>query len=612
MVIQEGGINSGKQMKLHRFIPLIVAAAVLGPLFFTYSCANTTQAPSGGDKDTIPPVIVGINPLPGATNMPLSGSRIVFSFNEYVNIKNMQNIFLSPPMEKKPVSKIVGKNLVVSFDGELEPNTTYTLNLTDAIADNNEGNMFPGYTYVFTTGEHIDSLFITGSVQDCNTLDPVNGATVFLYKDLSDSAVFLHRPYAATKTDAWGFFSLPFLQDTLYRLYAVKDAAGNNIYDPDADLIAFTDSIIRPVRMVNDTIYDLLKFDMKDTLECLARKTEYELKLFREKPSKQYLVNKVRTADRMAYITFNASNAWIDSLWIAGYTQDRIISQFNILQDSLEIWINDRRPAPDTLHLYVNYRKTDSTGLAKPVLEHHKLYIEGVGGRKRYKSRKDIKHDDTTCVFTVDAKPEMFEQNGFRLEFKYPIIWAKFDSVKFRYLNPKQKEFFAPYSIERDSTNLRCYIIRPSVKPQRGFEYFLDIPHRAFRDINGFYSDSLKTKVVLPTDEDLSTLILDVTGTDRKIIVDLLGERNTEVLRSYVLDTDRKLTFPYLKEGKYRIRITDDGNRNSIVDTGSLLEHRQPESVVFYSIGGSRLILVPKASEIEQTLDVGELFKKVL
>jgi len=595
-------------MKIQRFIPLLIAAAVLAPLFFTNSCANTTQAPTGGDKDTIPPIIVGINPLPGATLVPLTGAKVVFTFNEYVTIKNMQNIFLSPPMEKKPVSKISGKSLVVSFDGDLQPNTTYTINLTDAIADNNEGNMFPGYTYVFTTGENIDSLYITGSVQNCNTLDPVNGATVLLYKDHSDSAVFLHRPYAATKTDAWGFFSLPYLKDTTYRLYAIKDAGGNNIYDPDQDLIAFADSLIRPVNKVNDTIYELLKFDMNDTLECLARKTEYELRLFREKPSKQYLVNKVRTADRMAYITFNSSNVWIDSLWIGGYPQNKLITQFNILQDSLEIWLNDRRPAPDTLHLFVNYRKTDSIGHFKPVMEHHKLFIEGIGGRKRYQSRKNIKHEDTTCVFTVDAKPEMFEQNGFKLEFKYPIIWTKFDSVKFRYVNPKQKEFTAPYTVERDTANLRCYTIKPSVTPQRGFEYFLKIPHRAFRDINGFYSDSLETKVTLPTDENLSTLYLTVTGVDRKLIVDLLGEKTKDVIRSYVITSGGRLTFPYLKEGKYRVRITDDGNMNSIVDTGSLLEHRQPETVVFYTIGGERLIMIPKASEIDQTVDVSKLF----
>lgn len=592
---------------IKRFFPLIVSAIVLAPLFFVHSCANTTEAPTGGDKDTIPPYIVDIKPLPGAVCVPLSGLQIQFTFNEYVVIKEMKNIFLSPPLEKAPVSKIKGKSLYVKFENELQPNTTYSLSLTNALADNNEGNMFPGFTYVFSTGEQIDSMYITGVVQDCNTLDPVKDATVMLYKDPADSAVFLHRPFAAAKTDDWGFFSIPYIKDTVYRLYAIKDAMGNNIYDPDNDLIAFVDSAVRPVNVVNDTIYELMKFNMKDTLECLARKTEYELNLFREKPRKQFLKNYKRIAERAAYISFNAPNVWIDSLWIKGYRPERIISQFNILQDSLELWVNDRRPAPDTLHLFVNYRKTDSTGVMKPYLEHLRMTQEGAKPKKRYVSKKDIKHEDTTCVFTMKAAPETFEREGFRLEFKYPIIWAKFDSLKFRYLNPRQKEFSAKVRIERDSTNLRCYYIIPDVKMQKGYEYFLKIPDRAFRDINGFYSDSLETKVAVPTDEDLSTLNVMMSGVDRKVIVDLFAENGKEVLRSYVVESDTKLVFPYLKEGRYSIRITVDGNRNSIVDTGSLLEHRQPERVVYYKLNGNRYIMLPKASEIDQSIDFQKL-----
>lgn len=592
---------------IKRFFPLIVSAIVLAPLFFVHSCANTTEAPTGGDKDTIPPYIVDIKPLPGAVCVPLSGLQIQFTFNEYVVIKEMKNIFLSPPLEKAPVSKIKGKSLYVKFENELQPNTTYSLSLTNALADNNEGNMFPGFTYVFSTGEQIDSMYITGVVQDCNTLDPVKDATVMLYKDPADSAVFLHRPFAAAKTDDWGFFSIPYIKDTVYRLYAIKDAMGNNIYDPDNDLIAFVDSAVRPVNVVNDTIYELMKFNMKDTLECLARKTEYELNLFREKPRKQFLKNHKRIAERAAYISFNAPNVWIDSLWIKGYRPERIISQFNILQDSLELWVNDRRPAPDTLHLFVNYRKTDSTGMMKPYLEHLRMTQEGAKPKKRYVSKKDIKHEDTTCVFTMKAAPETFEREGFRLEFKYPIIWAKFDSLKFRYLNPRQKEFSAKVRIERDSTNLRCYNIIPDVKMQKGYEYFLKIPDRAFRDINGFYSDSLETKVAVPTDEDLSTLNVMMSGVDRKVIVDLFAENGKEVLRSYVVESDAKLVFPYLKEGRYSIRITVDGNRNSIVDTGSLLEHRQPERVVYYKLNGNRYIMLPKASEIDQSIDFQKL-----
>ena len=596
---------------MKKYIPLIIILlSLLAPVFMP-SCANTTQAPTGGKKDTIPPFIVDIKPLPGETFFPLEKGKIVFTFNEYVNVKTATDIYLSPPLERRPKSKVVGKSVVITFESPLEPNTTYTLNLNGAIADNNEGNKFPGFTYVFSTGDQIDSMFVTGTVLDCNTLAPVKGATVMLYKDHSDSAVFLLRPYAAGKTDDWGYFVLPYIQDTLYRIYAIRDAGNDNIYNPDADRVAFIDSLIRPEWKVADSIPELLKYDMTDTLGCQERRSQYELKVFREHPTKQYIVNKVRTSPRSAYITFMAQDAWIDSLWFGGYPADRVISQFNLQQDSLELWLNDRRPAPDTLHLFVNYRKTDTLGVMKPELEHIRLVMDPEVKKNYSKSRrKNLKHEDTICVYTLKAEPENVERDGFVLEFKNPIIYENFDSLKFRYVNPKQKEFFDKVSIERDSLNLRKYNIRPKVKIQPGFEYFLKMPHRCFRDIDGFWSDSTEVKVALPTDESLSVLNAEFTGVDRKFIVDLLDEKRTKVIRSYILEENATLVFPYLRPGKYSMRIADDSNRNSIVDTGDLLQHRQPEPVLFVKFGESEYLDVMKSAELVQSIDLSTLFEK--
>ncbi|MCR4824432.1 MAG: Ig-like domain-containing protein [Bacteroidales bacterium] len=595
-------------MKIPKFLPLAaLVAACLLPLFFP-SCANTTEAPTGGKKDTIPPYIIDIKPLPGAVGVPVEGASFVFTFNEYVTIKTPANIFLSPPQVKMPKSRIRGHNLIVSFEEPLEPNTTYTLSFTDAIADTNEGNMFPGYTYVFSTGTQIDSMMMTGTVLDCNTLAPVKGATVLLHKDLADSAILKHRPYAAVKTDDWGYFVLPFIQDTVYRLYAIKDATPDNIYDPETETVAFIDSLIRPKMIAVDTLPEMLKYDMTDTLRCQARRSEHELKLFREKPSKQYIVKKVRTSERSAYLTFQAPGAWIDSLWIRGYRDDQVISQFNILQDSLELWINSRRAAPDTMRIFVNYRKTDSLGKLVPAQEIVRLAMPHDKRTYSKSSRRDLQHEDTTCVYTLKTSPETVEQNGFELEFRNPIITAWFDSLDFRAINTRQRESKAGFTVEQDSLNLRRYILRPKDKLQPGFQYTMRVPHRIFRDINGFWSDSSLVKVSLPTDETLSLLELELSGVDRKIIVELLGEKRDRVLRSYVVDTDGNLRFPYLKEGRYSIRITDDGNRNSIVDTGSLLEHRQPEAVTFVELKGSPYIDIPASTELAQPVNVSELF----
>ena len=592
-------------------IPLGAALAVLSPTFFMHSCANTTQAPTGGKKDTIPPALYWTQPVPGAVNVDTNKTKIVFGFDEYVTIKNQQNIFLSPPQKKAPKAKVKGKNVVVTFEEPLAKGITYTLNFTDAIADNNEGNMFPGLTYVCSTGDNIDSMLVTGTVQDCNTLTPVKGATVMLYKDHSDSAIFKSRPFAACKTDDWGYFCIPYIPDTLYRLYALKDDNNDNIYQSeDGELVGFIDSLIRPVMRVSDTLAEMQKYDMKDTLECRARRSEYEIRLFKEESTKQKLMNKGRSADRHAYVTFMSKNAWIDSLWIKGYKQEQLISQFNLRQDSLEIWINDRRRTPDALQLYINYRKTnDSTGVFEPSLEHYPLFIEGALPKKTGRAaRQNLKHEDTICVFKLTAEPETVEQNGFSIEFAYPIIYENFDSLKFRYINPKQKELKGSFTVEKDSLNLRRYTIRPKEKLLPGYEYFLKVPHRAFRDINGFYSDSTEVKVSLPSDDKLSTIILDMKGVEGKLIVDLLNEKRDKVLRNYIIEKDTQLVFPYLKEGKYSVRVTFDYNKNSMVDTGNILEHRQPEKVAFFKVSENEEYLdLPAATELTQIIEISEL-----
>ncbi len=586
---------------------LLAVCAVLLPLLLP-SCANTTQAPSGGKKDTIPPYIIDIRPLPGVIGVPLEGARFIFTFNEYVQIKTPAGIVLSPPLNKPPKARLRGHDLIVTFEEPLLPDMTYTLNFNDAIADANEGNLFPGYTYVFSTGEHIDSMLVTGTVVDCNTLAPVKGVTVLLHKDHADSAIFLHKPYATARTDDWGYFTFPYVKDTLYRLYAIKDASNDLIYNPETETVAFVDSLIRPVMFASDTLPEMLKYDMLDTLRCQARRSEHELKLFREKPSRQFIVKQERTAERSAYLTFQAPGAWIDSLWIRGYRADQVISQFNILQDSLELWINSRRAAPDTMRIYVNYRKTDSLGRLVPTQEIVKLAMPN--DRRTYSKtqRRNLKHDDTTCVYSFKVEPETVEQNGFSLEFRNPIINEQFDSVIFRSINPRQRETREEFTVEQDSLNLRRYILRPKAKLMPGYQYFMKLPYRAFRDINGFWSDSTELKVSLPDDETLSVLDLEFSGVDRKFIVDLLGEKRDRVLRSYVIDSDQTVRFPYLKKGRYSIRITEDGNRNSIVDTGSLLEHRQPEKVVFLELSGSPYIDIPAGAEITQPVAIASLF----
>ncbi|MBP5675487.1 MAG: Ig-like domain-containing protein [Bacteroidales bacterium] len=598
-------------MKLKKLLPLIPAGLVLASLMFPSGCANTTTPPTGGPKDTIPPEITKIYPLPGTVNVPVHKTKVRFTFNEYVKIKDANGIFLSPPLEKKPKAVIKGKSVEVSFESDLDTNTTYTLDLTGAIADNNEGNLFQGYTLVFSTGSQIDSMCLTGMVQDCNTLMPLKGATVLLYKDQSDSAVFLQRPVAAAKTDDWGYFSLRNIQDTVYRIYAIKDANNNNKYDPESESVAFLDTLFRPHIVYNDSIYEFKKFDMKDTLLCLARKTDFELNVFREKPTKQMIVKKERVGLRTAYLTFMAPGTTVNSMRIKGLPKEKLISQFNPVKDSLEIWVNDQRKMPDTLHLVINYDKTDTNGVLKPTEETVKLALDKKLRAEMMKSTssRDRKHEDTIAVMTTSADPTTIEQYGYQIEFKYPLIEEAWDSLRFRMVNPRQQESVGKVKVIRDSTNLRKYSVMPEEPFQTGYDYFLKIPYRRFRDINGYYNDSTELKVTLPTDEKLSSITLDLSGVHEKYIIDLLNDKRNKVIRSFIVSSDGPVLFPYLKAGTYCIRLTQDVNNNNLVDTGNLLEKIQPEKVRFFKVDDQFMIKVLEKAEMVWTVDMEEMFR---
>ena len=142
-----------------------------------------------------------------------------------------------------------------------------------------------------------------------------------------------------------------------------------------------------------------------------------------------------------------------------------------------------------------------------------------------------------------------------------------------------------------------------------GFDYFLKVPYRKFRDVNGYYNDSTEMKVTLPNDEKLSSISLEMSNVKNRYIVDLLNEQRSKVIRSFIVDADQTVFFPYVRAGKYCVRITEDRNRNGLVDTGSILEHRQPEKVLFFKIKDKFLIDIPERTEYVQKIDLEELFR---
>ena len=437
---------------------------------------------------------------------------------------------------------------------------------------------------------------ISGRVTD-RQKKPVPYATVLLYDTQEDSAVFQELPFAATKTDDWGYFALRNLPARGFRMYAISDENGNNRYDPDTESIAFIDSLIKPVNVIRDSVYELIFFDMKDTLACRDRKTEYELSMFKETPSRQYIDLYGRRSERSAFVSFSARNAHIDTMWIAGLSPDRLITQINLERDSLEIWMNDQRNIPDTVLLFVNYLKTDSTGVRSGFTEEIKLGNEN--------PRAPV---DTIAKMDLTVDPKRVETEGFILEFGYPVINAQFDSISLVVTDLHNVDERGSISYYRDSLNLRKYHIMPEGKMSISSKYTLTIPKGIFRDINNAWNDSTQVTVSLPIDVKLSTLQLDLKNVNHKYIVEMLDERRTQTLFTHVVNQDKMVEFPYLTAGKYYIRITEDLNGNSYVDTGSLLDHQMPERVKYFKIDDNPLLDIPEMSFISQTVDLEQMF----
>lgn len=593
-----------------RIYTLLTLTCILFVSLIGRSCARTGTPPSGGPKDTIPPVLISITPGEGTTQFPRTGGKVQLLFNEYTIVKNQNDIILSPPTKKKPTTKIKGKNIIVALQDTLQEERTYTLDFGQTLVDNNEGNIAPKLVYAFSTGSVVDSMYFTGSVFDSKTLKPVSKALVAVYSDLSDSACFLATPDAATKTDDWGFFVIRNIKPEPYRVYAYSDNDGNYKYDPNADDVAFCDSVFVPVEVVRDSIFELGGFLMKDTLKCLSRKSMVSLKMFRELQSVQYLQNSGRRTEKSGFLKFSAANVQINSLEFFGIDSNQVILQYNRTRDSIDFWINSKYRLSDSLLIKVDYMKTDSTGVLSPAVENLSLAVmEEKSDNNAPKQEKTKKEKDTVFVLSSKVTAETIESEGIELSSEWPLIEIIRDSIRFVETNPKGKKSEKSYSLVQDSIEVTKYRFIPSDALIKGYDYEVTFPKGTMTNLYRLPNSETSVKFQVPQDEKLSTLILDLSSVPCRIIIEMTDESD-KVIRTLTAVEDTQLSIPYVKAGKYKIRITRDINGNGYADTGNLLEKRQPEMVAFYQTSpGQSVLEIPESVEITQEINVESLFR---
>lgn len=587
---------------------------------FSHSCANTSTPPSGGPKDTLPPVLLKITPEDRTTSFPVTEGKVTIVYDEYTVVKTATDIILSPPTRRRPIAKVKGKNIVVTLQDTLRENQTYTIDFGNALVDNNEGNLADRLVYTFSTGETIDSVYFTGSVSDNQTLQPVKGMLVAAYADREcshpDSLCFTDYPDAAAKTDDWGFFTIRAVKSVPYRIYAYTDEDMDFRYNPDTDQIGFCDSLFTPEAVVRDSIYELKSFRMKDTIECKARVPMVTINTFKELQSVQYLQNSGRKTNKSAFLKFSAANVQINSIEFTGIDPDKVITQYNQTRDSLDFWFNVDYRLPDSLLIRLSYMKTDSTGNLSEAIENLSLPVKedeaaasatlpGPAGKNKTKPARD-----TVFKLSVEVKNETVEKEGVRISCATPIVKIIQDSIVLKMANAKGQEFIKEYTMEKDPKDVRAYILKPKEAMVKGYDYSFSLPLRTFVNLDGLGNSKEEIKFQIPQSETLSTITVDVKDVDNVYIIDLTDAKNGNAVRTEKIDRDGKVVFKYLAAGEYKIRMTQDLNGNGYLDSGNLLERRQPEKVRFYGdTPETQVISIPESSEIEQTINIGELFR---
>ncbi len=568
-----------------------------------YSCASIGR-PEGGDYDETPPRFVSSTPAPGALNN--NRKRISIEFDEFIKLeKPGEKIVISPPQVQQPEIKSNGKKVVINLKDSLKPNTTYTIDFSDAIQDNNEGNPLPDFGFTFSTGTALDSMVVSGTVLNAANLEPVKGMLVGMHSDLADSA-FTTKPFERVgRTDSRGRFTIRGVAPGEYRIYGLQDADQNFYYSQPSEILAFEDSLIIP-SMDERIRFDTLWVDSL-TIDTIVEKTythyspdDVILRCFKELTSSQRLIKSERPEPRKFSFYFSAV---ADSLpLLKGLNFDEtdafIVEMPTGRMDTLTYWIRDSLVYQmDTLKMSLSYLYTDTLNQLVPRTDTLKLV-----SKLRPKSEKELEKEREKKEKEVEKAKKKAEKEG--KEYVEPTIFLPvdvyapgtmdiYDYITFTFTEPlasvadsaihlRQKVDSlwrdVTFDFVPDSLNLMRYNVYADWEP--GESYSLEVDSMAFHGIYGMFTDKIKKEFKVKKPEEYGQIFYNVSGADSVAFVELLDGQD-KVVRTVPV-VDGKADFYFLNPGKYGARLINDTNGNGVWDTGKYEDKRQPEKVYYY------------------------------
>lgn len=570
---------------------------------FVAGCARMGQ-PDGGWYDDTPPRIIGSMPADKATNVKTK--KVTINFDEFIKLEDATNkVVVSPPQLEVPDIKTSGKRIVVDLKDSLKANTTYTIDFSDAISDNNEGNPMGNYTYSFSTGERIDTFEVSGAVLDASNLEPVKGILVGLYDDLSDTAFHTKPMVRVSRTDSRGRFIIKGVAPGKYRVYALQDADGNYMYSQLSEMLAFSHDTYEPSSRPDirqDTIWrDTLRIDSIHRVSYTHfYPDDIVLRAFTAPQTDRYLLKTERQEPNKLGFYFSYGNKNLPQLRGLNFNADNaFIIESSLRNDTVFYWMRDTSLVnQDTLRFEATYQMTDTTGtlvsktdtieaIAKVSYEKRKKdeakEIEKWKDNQEKARKKGDPYDSIMPIKSlepqVDIPSSMAPDQNISIVMPTPLKHCDTTAI---HLYAKHDSLWYNARLEFDTVpgQLRQYVLRAEWRPD--MEYSLEIDSAAFEDIYGLVSRSIKQGIKVQPNDAFSSLIVTVSGLSDTVdvVVQLLNSSDEMVKQVHVANGIAE--FFYVKPGTYYLRAFADTNGNHIWDMGDYYADRQPEMVYYY------------------------------
>lgn len=622
-------------MNIFRHSPLRLVRLALLLLFasaFLNRCARM-MTPTGGPRDSLPPVIVAMTPDNFCTNRPLTGhDPIYIAFDEFVQLKDLQKeFFTSPAMKKKPTVTLRGRGVAIQLRDTLEPNTTYALNFGSAIRDNNEGNPLHSMRYVFSTGPEIDSMVCSGYTADSYKADSVSKSFIWFFPADSveqvaeyDSTLFKYKPAVIARAENNGIFIAQNLKPIDYRIYAIHDKNDNQIYEPGTDLVGFLDKSYNPARMPDFAMwYDSVR-------QYVSAEPQLYFRMFLDRAfRRQVLADSERPLQHQAILRFGAPRPRVERLTLEGIPDDRVIWDPQTEgRDTVALWF--RMPAaelPDTIRGEITYFKHDSLNRLQPATEKLSLPWRLIETKEQEREREKAERERRKAEAAGEEWTEPKRKNPFVCKlpltgeinpeehltatFDYPLESVDSARLLLTRTTEDNRTEDIPVRMVRDTAQLRKWYIRADWK--RGGDYTLTIPEGAITDIAGQSNDSIVGKYTVCDPEKFATVRIRVVGRtpESRYIVQLLDAQGA--LKQERRDvTTGEIRFNYVPAGEIRFRVVEDLNGNGRWDTGNVVERREPERTEAYLNDRGEELFATKANwEIEFTMDMNRIFAPV-